>query len=384
MKRLLLFTGCSVMMVLFISATGFAQCRGNLDFDRDVDGMDFQRIIQDFNQAGCATGAPCNGDIYPVGAPDGAVDDFDLEEFVLHFGDTDCDLPVPSNLFNIGDSIGEGEAARDNLGDPNRDVVWSTGLNPGDGVASFNEQFESRDPDGYDANDPENDPARDATFNVALSGSEMIAFKGQAEAIADAARFTPAGKAGMITILLGANDVCAETLADMTPPDDFSQYVRDGLEALYESEYTREARIHVSGIPAIYWLWNAKRTDFLCWFAIWNFVPCDNLLDNPSNDCASGGSHLDPDNINPGDGDNCIRRKEFHAAIRDVYNPRIRDLVLEYRFNGKLPNAYYVDIFDVQFFGNHVNNADCFHPSVAGHALLAEEEWNQTPWGLAE
>ena len=43
--------------------------------------------------------------------------------------------------------------------------------------------------------------------------------------------------------------------------------------------------------------------------------------------------------------------------------------------SGQLPNAYYVDIFDVKFGSSHVNNGDCFHPSTAGHELMADEAW---------
>ena len=40
---------------------------------------------------------------------------------------TQADMPVPLNLFNIGDSIGEGEAADGIIGVTNHDRVWSTG-----------------------------------------------------------------------------------------------------------------------------------------------------------------------------------------------------------------------------------------------------------------
>jgi hypothetical protein len=55
--------------------------------------------------------------------------------------------------------------------------------------------------------------------------------------------------------------------------------------------------------------------------------------------------------------------------------------VEEYRESGKLPNARFTDIFDVKFDDIHVNDDDCFHPSVTGHALLAENEWSRTHWG---
>lgn len=113
----------------------------------------------------------------------------------------------------------------------------------------------------------------------------------------------------------------------------------------------------------------------------WPFVPCENLLDNPADDCVSGTSREDPDTIYPGDGQNCQRRKTFHALIRDTYNPILRDVVTEYRDTGKLPNARYTDVFDVRFDSAHVNGGDCFHPSNAGHALLAGKAWCRTHWG---
>jgi hypothetical protein len=107
-------------------------------------------------------------------------------------------------------------------------------------------------------------------------------------------------------------------------------------------------------------------------------------LANPTNDCASGNSDLDPDTIHPNDGPNCRRRKEFHAAIRDDYNRILRDVLQEYKESGLLPNAYYIDIFDIQFESKDVNGGDCFHPSTEGHALLAQEQWSRSPWGTTD
>lgn len=284
---------------------------------------------------------------------------------------------VPKNLFNIGNSIGEGEAAYGVIGATNHEVVWSTGYNPNDIVYSLNERFEDACPTGYH----ENDAIRDAAFNHAVSGSTMDEFAGQANEVVVGAGSTPSGKAGMVAIFLGNNDVCASSLEDMTPPEQFEDRYRDGLNVLSASDTTRNAYIHVSSIPAIYWLWNAMRGNPWCLFA-WNWVPCENLLSNPINDCGGGDSYLDPDIIHDDDGPNCARRKRFHAKIRDIYNPILRDVLQEYIDDGRLPNAYFVDIFDIQFREIHINDGDCFHPSVEGHALLAEEEWYRSPWGL--
>jgi hypothetical protein len=105
------------------------------------------------------------------------------------------------------------------------------------------------------------------------------------------------------------------------------------------------------------------------------------LLDSPADDCASDASRLDPDIVYAGDGPNCQRRKAFHARIRDDYNPILQDVLAQYRQEGRLPNAYFIDVFDVRFFSNHVNDGDCFHPSVEGHALLSQEQWCRSRWG---
>jgi len=292
---------------------------------------------------------------------------------------TGNNVVVPLNQFNIGDSIGEGEAADGIIFKPNHETVWSTGYNANDTVYSLNERFENSDPLNY----YENNEARDFIFNHAVSGAIMADFARQAGNIIEAAtNFTPSNTAGMVTILLGNNDVCAPSLNDMTDPVLFEQQYRAGLDVLADSPATSSSYIHVSGIPAIYWLWNAKRDNEYCRIFAWPFVPCENLLDNPSDDdCASSASRLDPDTIYPGDYTNCIRRKTFHARIRDIYNPILKDVLQEYIDNGKLPNASFIDIFDVILNDSHINNSDCFHPSEAGHAMLSEEEWCRSQWG---
>jgi lysophospholipase L1-like esterase len=285
---------------------------------------------------------------------------------------------VPANQFNVGDSIGEGEAADGTIGEPHHETVWSTGYLSGDVVNSLNERLEAQDAAAY----YENNGTRDATFNRAISGSVMADFAAQALEIVGAAGFgIPTASAGIVTVLLGSNDVCADTLDTMTNPATFEAQFRAGLDILAADPSTSSAAIHVSGIPAIYWLWEAKRNDFWCRAFAWPFVPCQNLLSSPTDDCVSTESRLNPDVIYAGDGPNCQRRKLFHARIRDEYNPTLNRVLDEYRDSGALPNATFVDVLDVRFGSTHVNGGDCFHPSAAGHALLAEKQWCRTRWG---
>lgn len=281
------------------------------------------------------------------------------------------------NQFNIGDSIGEGEAADGTIGEAHHETVWSTGYNASDSVNAFNERFEAFAPVDY----YENNASRDTTFNHAVSGAVMADFATQAQNVISATALTPSGEASMVTVFLGGNDVCASSLANMTDPALFEAQYRAGLDVLAADNTTRSAQIHVSGIPAIYWLWDAKRNDLWCRVIVWPFVPCENLLDNPSDDCESSASREDPDNIHPGDGSDCRRRKEFHRRIRDTYNPILSDVLTEYRESGELPNARFTDILDVRLGSSHINDGDCFHPSTTGHALIAEKEWCRTHWG---
>lgn len=282
---------------------------------------------------------------------------------------------VPENLFNIGDSIGEGEAVNDAIGSHHHDAVWSTGYNQNDIVYSFNERFAGSCPAWFE----QNQSKLDHIFNQAVTGADMYDFAGQAAKVISSAASTQAKKAGMITIFLGSNDACSSSIGSMTSAADFERYFRDGLDLLATSPATRESVIHVSSIPSIYWLWESLHNDDWCKIA-WNFVPCANMLADPVNDCASSQSTIDPDNIYPGDGPHCIRRKQVHAIIKNRYNPILKNVVSEYVAQKKLPNAYYSDIFSIRFQAHHVNHGDCFHPSYAGHELLAQMQWNRTPW----
>ena len=346
---------CSYTIVADTDFNNFIPCLGDFEPDGDVDGADLAEYI--LNPAVIA-----------------------LEDFAPDFGRNDCYIDPPAtplNQFNIGDSIGEGEAADDTIGKEHHETVWSTGYDGDDTVYSLNERFEDTDPEEY----YENNAARDTTFNLAVSGSVMADFVTQTNEVVVAAGDTPSGKAGMITVLLGSNDVCASSLESMTDPQMFEMQYRAGLDVLASSEATKNAYIHVSSIPAIYWLWNAKRNSLWCRI-VWNLIPCENLLDNPDTDCVNAESSSDPDTIYDGDGDNCIRRKTFHAKIRDIYNPILKNVLNQYIGDGRLPNAYFVDIFDIKFVDGDINDGDCFHPSVEGHELLSGEQWQRSPWSM--
>ncbi|MDX1698651.1 MAG: dockerin type I repeat-containing protein, partial [Thiohalobacterales bacterium] len=315
------------------SGSSFANSDGDVNTDGTVNLIDLLWGIQAV--LGVRTLTPAqelHGDVGPlqdgVPQPDGTFDTGDVT-IIARLAMNLIELP-PVNQFNIGDSIGEGEAADGTIGEMHHETVWSTGFAAGDGVDSFNERYEGIAPLDY----YENDPFRDPILNHADSGADMADFAAQAQAVVTATTQTPTGSAGMVTVLLGSNDVCADSMAQMTDPALFESQFRAGLDVLAASEATRNAKIHVSGIPAIYWLWNARFSNFWCRVFVWPFVPCQNLLDDPDDDCAHAVSRQDPDGDYPGDGLACQRRKTFHRTIRDTYNPILLDVLAEYRYSG--------------------------------------------------
>ena len=143
---------CAIVVIGFTLIVGLpccvlAQCRGDLNKDGDVDAGDVSILATNFGRMDCTAEAPCPGDIYPQDSPDGTVNSFDLSILAQGLGETDCPVLTPLNLFNIGDSIGEGQPTYENPYDNlYHETVWSTGYDGNDDVSSLNERFEAVDP----------------------------------------------------------------------------------------------------------------------------------------------------------------------------------------------------------------------------------------------
>jgi lysophospholipase L1-like esterase len=182
-------------------------------------------------------------------------------------------------------------------------------------------------------------------FNDARTGARMVDLAGQVTAAASQG-------VELVTILMGANDVCRSDEASMTPV----QTLRAQLLAALQTLSTRlpDARIAVSSIPNIYRLWQVLHTN-LGAITVWGLAGiCQSMLKNP---LSSAQADVD-------------RRARVAQRNRDD-NDAIRDVCAQFihcRFDGYAA-------YDLVFTAADVTTRDYFHPSLAGQAKAAATAW---------
>jgi lysophospholipase L1-like esterase len=182
-------------------------------------------------------------------------------------------------------------------------------------------------------------------FNDARSGAEMDALRGQAAtAVAQRVEY--------VTVLLGANDVCARSEAGMTPVTTFEAELVAGMDALTSG--LPSARVYVVSIPDVYRLWEVLHTNPTARF-VWSIGGiCQSMLANP-------GSTAPAD----------MARRQRVRERNITYNTVLADVCSRYvhcRFDG---NA----AFNTEFLPFDVSTRDYFHPSTAGQAKAASVTW---------
>ena len=182
-------------------------------------------------------------------------------------------------------------------------------------------------------------------YNVAVSGADMADLTAQARQAVDL-------NVQYVTVLMGANDVCASSEGAMTPVDTFAAQFESGLATLATG--LPGASIYVVSIPDVYRLWEVYRTSVTAWL-VWGAARiCQSLLANPWSYSSADVS----------------RRARVRQRNID-YNTKLAEVCARYptcRFDG---NA----VFNTPFARSDVTTRDYFHPSLAGQAKLAAASW---------
>ncbi|HYF12382.1 MAG TPA: GDSL-type esterase/lipase family protein [Actinomycetota bacterium] len=245
-----------------------------------------------------------------------------------------ADVEEPSSLASIGDSITRATNAFGWYGD-HPSLSWSTGFNLVDGFDTHYERLVRAHPSIW-GNE----------LNVARSGATM------ADAPAQAAKVVAAG-ADYVTILMGANDLCAASVDRMTPVPQFAAAFDRTLARL--SEGVPDARILVASIPDLERLASVYGDDGVAKF-VWRTAGiCPTVLD-PAVTWAD----------------------RFQVVARErAFNLVLAEVCAGYedcRFDGFAVNAYAFD-------RDEVSSLDYFHPSLAGQRALASITWSRSWWG---
>jgi lysophospholipase L1-like esterase len=240
-------------------------------------------------------------------------------------------LPVPTVMSALGDSITVAyDATRLLTAQP--EYSWSTGTSSLVDSVYLKLKRKNR---------------KLTAANYAVTGATM------ADLVTQASR-VPAGTAKgreLVTVLLGANDACADSVLEMTPVDTFRTQLRSGLNTLSSRKVDT---VVVASVPDVHQLWEDWKSNASARF-IWSLAGiCQSLLADPLN------ADLD------------ARRAEVDARVL-AYNQVIVEECTALSATS-LTTACVDDngaVYATDFTSADVSTVDYFHPSVAGQKKLA-------------
>lgn len=185
-------------------------------------------------------------------------------------------------------------------------------------------------------------------FNDSVSGARMVHLNGQVSSAVNQG-------AELVTVLMGANDVCTSSEATMTSVATFRSQFELAMATL--SAGLPDARIAVATVPDIYNLWAILKDNSSARFMWSTFGICQSLLANP---LSTAQSDID-------------RRNNVRQRNID-FNTQLAEVCAQYihcRFDN---NA----AFNLAFTPADVSTIDYFHPSVAGQTLAAGVAWGSS------
>ncbi len=208
---------------------------------------------------------------------------------------------------------------------------WSTGDGPSDGVTSHYERLLQLTPH-----------IRGNSFNEARSGATVSDLPRQAAVAAGR-------QVQYVTILIGANDLCAPSADSMTSVEDFTISVNQAL-AVLDSMRPRP-QVFVSSIPDLHQLWNVLHTDPTAQ-SVWSAGQvCQSML-------AAGNTGETRRQV--------VEREKAFNSILAAACGSYREIC---RHDGGAVYSYPFSAADVSVL-------DYFHPSMLGQARLAGITWD--------
>ena len=213
---------------------------------------------------------------------------------------------------------------------------WSTGGGAFDGIRSHYERIRAGQP-----------AINGRNYNDSRAGAKMRDAPGQAQvAVAQGARY--------VTIRLGANDVCTDSISTMTSVADFRAQFTRTMNVL-ATGLPAGSHVFVSSIPDVYKLWALLRNNAAAQL-VWAIAGiCQSMLS--------------PFNTEQARQTVRTREQAFNLVLAEVCARYVMC-----RFDD-------LAVFNYQFTAGQVTTLDYFHPSLSGQATLASITWSRSWWG---
>jgi PKD repeat protein len=245
----------------------------------------------------------------------------------------DAALPLPDTMAAVGDSITQAASTGGTLGGDAPQNSWSTGTS-----ATVNSHYLRLLNLGA--------PVTGANHNRSVSGAKMAGLNTQMQNVVGL-------HPDYLTVLIGGNDLCTDTVAGMTSVSDFRAQFSTAMTTLTAG--SPNTTIYVVSIPDAYQLWNLFKGDFWARF-IWSIGSiCQSLLANPTSTQQAD-----------------VQRRQQVRQRNIDYNTQLAEVCAIFATRCRFDNNA---VFNTQFTKGDVSG-DYFHPSIAGQAKLASVSWS--------
>jgi lysophospholipase L1-like esterase len=187
-------------------------------------------------------------------------------------------------------------------------------------------------------------------YNDARSGALMRDLNGQMATVVSQ-------HVDYVTVLMGGNDVCQPTEAQMTDAALFESQFKAAMDTLTAG--SPGTRVFVLTIPNVYNLWAVLKNNGSARF-IWALGQvCQSMLKNPASTAQAD-----------------VDRRARVLAREQAFNDALKNicgLYTQCRFDNYA-------VFNTAFTASDVSTRDYFHPSLAGQAKLAAGTWAVGFW----
>jgi hypothetical protein len=171
-----------------------------------------------------------------------------------------ADPPLPDSMAAVGDSISQAASSAGSLGADAPQNAWSTGTS-----GTVNSHYLRLVAAGA--------PISGQNHNRSVSGAKMGDLAGQMQTVVSLAP-------DYVTVLMGGNDLCTDTVSQMTDTQVFRDQFAAAMSTLTVGSPTTS--VYVVSIPNVHQLWNLFKGN---WWArlVWSSAGiCQSLLANPT------------------------------------------------------------------------------------------------------